>query len=212
MHHTQAVEHFWGLPVPVDASPVVVNLSGGKCIHLTQIALKSPAKSTVTLSVSTGHLGNRKFVLATLTPKTRQITVDATFMEGDEKVTFYASGSSGAALDLTGMLVSEKSAGQNGVSHSAPVGTAALLGDDSEDDVDDEDFEPNEQGDSMSDESDDDEDEDEEEDEDEDEEEDEDEDEEEDKDEEEEEDEVPEPEPAKKKPEVGRTLHLTLDT
>jgi len=131
-------ERFWGLPVPVSASPVTVNLRG-KCLHVTQIALVNPSPKPVKLEVSTASLGKARFTLATLSGANQQAVVDITFFEGDEKVTFFASGRDNASFHLTGVMVSE---GNTTTEAKIKVeGTAAMIADDDSDE-DDEDFDP----------------------------------------------------------------------
>ena len=96
-------EEFFGLPVPVEASPVKVSLRG-KALHVTQVAGVN-FKGKLRLEVSTGRNEGMKFVLAVLSERNPQTVLDATFFENDKNVVFYATGSKGAALHLTGVVV-----------------------------------------------------------------------------------------------------------
>ena len=101
-------EQFFGLPVPVSASPVKMSLRG-KALHVTQVAGVN-FKGKLRLEVATGRNEGIKFVLAVLTENNPQCVLDATFFENDKSVVFYATGSGskgskGASLHLTGVVV-----------------------------------------------------------------------------------------------------------
>ena len=96
-------EQFFGLPVPVSASPVKMSLRG-RALHVTQVAGVN-FKGKLRLEVATGRNEGIKFVLAVLTENNPQTVLDATFFENDKSVVFYATGSKGASLHLTGVVV-----------------------------------------------------------------------------------------------------------
>jgi len=104
-------EKFFGLPVPVSASPVTVSLKG-KALHVTQVAGVSMKGHKLRLEVETGDRGGMKFVLAILSEDTPQTVLDATFFENDQRVKFYATGSKGACLHLTGVMVTSEEGGE----------------------------------------------------------------------------------------------------
>ena len=103
-------ENFWGLPVPVSNSPVTFDLEG-KCLHVTQVALKG--EGSVRLEVSTAILRKQRLVLATLSETHPQAVLDATFFETDKKVTFHAKGNKGDSIHLTGVVVASRETGPN---------------------------------------------------------------------------------------------------
>jgi len=142
-------EQFWGIPVPVRNSPVTYNLEG-KCLHVTQCALKNGKKDDlVVLEVSTETLGNRTLVLASLSASHPQAVLDATFFESDGSVTFHARGGKKASIHLTGVVVSAGADNEGDDEYEEEeeeeyITSQMTNGDDLDDDDDDDDEEEEE--------------------------------------------------------------------